>query len=287
MYPEQQINMLKKKSLSTRELIWGIVSLVIGVIGLLGSLFLVGTQIIYRTKATPPPVPQEIKLTNFSPNSISVSFITAEPTVGSVAFATDKSMKDTSIAFDDRGENTSSILHHITLKNLKPGIPYFFRLISVGQQFDNEGNPYAFSTPTAPKIIPNPPFTIKGQSEKESLVYFSFPTSTSISVATDKNGQYLLTLNNALKKDLKSYYPVQKKETGSLLFTDGKNSWTQEIIIEDEMTITNRKPEEANSDAKSKALVQELPKPSPVNTSVNNVIEQILAILRKIFSKNA
>lgn len=287
MYPEQQINMLKKKSLSTRELIWGIVSLVIGVIGLLGSLFLVGTQIIYRTKATPPPVPQEIKLTNFSPNSISVSFITAEPTVGSVAFSTNVNMKDTQTAFDDRVEFTSSILHHITLKNLAPDTVYFFRLISGGQQFDNNGNSYAFSTPGSFKTPPGPPFIIKGQTDKEALIYFSFPDSTSISAPTDKNGRYLLTLNNTLKKDLKGFYPIQRKETGYLLINDGKVSLTKPIVVEDEMTVMEKEFEETSQDAKPKTLAQELPKPSPVKATANNVIEQILVIIRRLFSKNA
>jgi len=198
------------KNLSPKEKLWGISSIFIGLVGLLVSLVLVVKPVIFP-QASANNQPQAVRLSNFSENSVTVSWVTDEAVLASVSYADNNQLQSPQVAFDDRGKSIFSKLHHITLKNLKPAATYYFQLTSGKQEFNYQGQPYSASTLKHISFTPLPPNVFTDQLENEALVYFQSPDSTLISTITDVDGKYLL---------------VKDKE-GSFTFHDGQKTWTQ------------------------------------------------------------
>ena len=219
-----------EKNLNSKDRLWGISAILIGLAGLVSSLALVVRPVIFP-QAGVPNQPQAVRLSNFSENSITVSWVTNEPVIASVAYADNQRLANAQTAFDDRGENVFSRLHHITLKNLEPGANYYFQLVSGGQEFNYQGQPYSSRSPGHLASTPLPPVIFTDNLESEALVYFQYPDSTLISTVADTSGAYLLTLNNALTEDQTSYYPAVSSQNGSFTFHDGEKTWNQGAII--------------------------------------------------------
>jgi hypothetical protein len=184
-----------------------------------------------RITASVGSTPREIKLTNLSSNSLTVSWVTDEVVSGAISAGGQTYP-------DDRGASLATRLHHITLKDLRPNQKYTFELLANGQKFTNAGRPYVFTTTQQSVTAPPAPFYLKGQTTGESLVYFTFNDSLPISTVTDKDGRFLLTLSNALKKNRQDYYPVQKSEKGYLLLQTNQGSETREVVVDEALTFS-------------------------------------------------
>ncbi len=219
------------KDLNPKDRLWGILAILVGLAGLLASLVLVVRPVIFP-QAGALNQPQAIRLSNFSENSVTVSWVTEEPVIASVVYGDNERLAASQTAFDDRGETVSSRLHHLTLKNLAPDTNYYFQLVSGSQNFNFQNQPYSFRTPGHLATTPLPPVIFTDQLASEALVYFQFPDSTLISTVTDNNGRYLLVLNNVLVENQTSYYPASLavEQTGSFTFHDGEKSWSQGAI---------------------------------------------------------
>lgn len=254
---------------------WGAITF--GFLGLLVSLALVSGNIQTRSQASPSFLPTEIKLANVTENSASVSWLTEKATVGSVVYSLNLDLNAEMTVGDDRGITTVSTLHQITLKNLKPGTNYYFQLISGDRAYDNGGKPYVLRTIQHTGVTPTAPFIIRGKLETEGLVYFSFNDSLPVSAFSDPSGRFLLTINNAVKKDLSGYYPVQKGEKGFLFFQLADDFWQQEVVVGEEMVIVPQK---------TAAVVKETPiLPLPEPAARPSLFQKIKNFFLNLFNK--
>lgn len=251
---------MEKRASLTNHLLLGWLGIFFGLIGLIASLTLVLRSSGLRIRALPEETPQEVRLTNLTENSVTVSWLTAAPTLASVVYSSRPDLSSALTGFDERGADVRSTLHFVTLTNLQPNTAYYFRLISGGGSFDNQSKPYTFTTAPHISLTPAPPFVIKGKAGREALVYFSFNDSTSLATLADENGNYLLTLNNALTKNLQNYYPVQKREKGYLLINDGQSQTGREVVVEEEMTLLSQAEQEDLANLPPN-LTGQLPKP--------------------------
>ena len=211
----------------------GLVAMVGGSLGFLSLLSLLVTQPT-RTgvSASLGATPREIKLTNLTANSATLSWVTDEAVVCAVKILAGDTFAD------DRGPTTASTLHHVTLKQLRPNQSYRFQLISRGQIFQNQDQAYVLTTAQQSAAPPAAPFYLKGRSSDPSLIYFTFNDSLPLSTLSDDQGAFLLTLSNALKKDRQNYYPAQKGEKGYLLFQTNQNQQTRELVVEEALTLS-------------------------------------------------
>jgi len=274
--------MMSVSNLSKRNLIVGLVALGIGILGLFGSFFLVLRQVDFSGQSAPGEVPQQVKLTNLTENSASISWVTNDSVSGAVVYGLRPDLESNISTYDDRGGNITSNLHHVTLKNLKPGSAYYFRLVSGSASFDNQSKPYVFSTPQHSSLTPLPPAIVKGKTAKEALVYFSFRNSLPVSTLSDEKGFFLVTINNALNNDQSNFHSVQNGERGYLLFQSAKDSETREVVIGGEETLVEETPTAALPVEKPKALESELPAPAavkPASSFVQNIINYFQQIL--------
>lgn len=198
-------------------MLYKVIVLILLIIGLLVGLYLVSQQTNLFPKATPLVSPQEVKISNLSDNSFTVSWITPDkPTIGFISYG-QSNLTETASDDRDSGGPKPRTTHHITLKNLVPQTSYFFKISSAGQTFDNNGK--AYQVTTAPTTSDTPPLpqpifgkvkTADNQPPQEAVVYVEIGEGTFLSSYTRADGNWLVTLNNARIKDLSTYLNPQE-----------------------------------------------------------------------------
>lgn len=170
--------------------------------GLLVSVYLLGQRTGFFGRADISAVPKDIRISNISDNSFTISWITDKPVNGFVSFGTSDELGE--IANDDRDVTSPKPrrTHHVTLKKLNPATTYFYKI--------NSGNLTKQTTAPTTKDTPSLPEPIFGKvsPSSEAIIYSTIGNSTLLSSYTRDDGNFLITLNNARTKDLNSYVEV-------------------------------------------------------------------------------
>lgn len=193
----------------------GILFIIIG-ISITSYLVKTGTSLIGI--ATPSNNPKNIRITNVSTISFSVSYTTSDAVIGVVSFGTSKNLSQTALDDRDQKSGTPGLYktHHITIKNLKPNTKYFFSITSGPDTFLNNDSPFEIETAD---ITPNNPPSQKPMSgtivlpeedKSEALIYVTTPGSQTLSTITKNNGSYILPLNSMLTANLSSYVKLDE-----------------------------------------------------------------------------
>jgi hypothetical protein len=128
---------------------------ILGLIILFGALgagvFFIGSGPgIFSPRATPQTTPKNVKITNVTDTTFTVSFITDEATAGFVRYGTSATSLNNREG-DDRDQLSGNVsnytTHHITLRNLQANTTYYFTIgTGASGQFDNDGKPYSVKT---------------------------------------------------------------------------------------------------------------------------------------------
>lgn len=178
------------------------------------TLFSLRDRITITSRAGPDTVPHNIEITNVSDESISISFITTQPTKGYISFnQTDGS---TDLILDDRDKSSGNAKeyssHLITVNRLAPETEYSFKLIVNGKEYLNNGNPFIVKTLrklNTPPPSQNPIFgkilRPDGSIANDALVVLKVQNAGTISVLTNDNGEYLVP-TNSLRNSNQEYF---------------------------------------------------------------------------------
>ena len=209
----------------------GMLLIVVG-IGL--TSFLVDKGVIFIGRASPATNPQNVRITNITDNSFTVSYNTDAQVIGSLTYGKDQNLGQT--ALDDRDQQTESLVNHkihsITVRNLSSATKYFFSITSGQDKFLNNGVP--FETVTGVNVA-NPPSEQKpivgkvvmpdGNTPSEGIIYITTDNSQVISSLLRGDGTYLIPLNSVRGQDLASYLDFSTvKSLKMLIFGDGLSS---------------------------------------------------------------
>lgn len=211
--------------------IWGIVIVGLLITGISAGLYLTKNPITFFSQAD-TSTPSEIKISNISDNSFTVSWITQKPMVGYVNYG-EKLLKNNQ--YDDRDSDgiKSRLTHHVTLKKLKPSTMYYYNIEMAGKIYTNNEIPAVNTAPTTstPPAVPFPVYgkVIKknGQNATDVLVYFKTEKGILLSSYVDVHGNWLITLNNARVRDLSTYLNPNNDIPFNIDFQaslEGKNS---------------------------------------------------------------
>lgn len=202
-----------------------ILGLVIILSGLV-SLIAIGTKSQNPSiKAVSSLVPQEVKITNLSDTGFTVSFLTQDKVSGFLAFGKTPSLGQT--AFDDRdegGKPKNYLTHHLTLSGLVASSVYYFKIVSGGKNFDNNGSYYMVALGPAISSLPpkvEPAYgTVLGKNDvpaEGSIVYLSLGEALPLSTLVKPSGNWLISLSQARTADLKNYFLPAPEETEEIL----------------------------------------------------------------------
>lgn len=186
---------------------------------------LVKNGVLFITKASPSQIPEDIRITNISDNSFTVSYATEENVTGSINFGKDINFGQ--VGLDERDQKTGSLtphkIHHITVKNITPKTSYFFEIISGEDHYSNNKNP--FKVTTGALIESNPPaqepligniLLPNGSKPTEVMVYLTLKDSQDISTLAKDDGSFILPLNSLRRSDLSSYLNLDKNNVINL-----------------------------------------------------------------------
>ncbi|MBI2268365.1 MAG: fibronectin type III domain-containing protein [Candidatus Blackburnbacteria bacterium] len=215
----------------TKKKWFGLVGFFILLAGLPAGAYLVSQRTGLFTQASPEETPKEIKITNISDNSFTVSFITPDKAVvGYVGYGETEKLGSSSSDDRDSSRQTPRFTHHITVKNLDPATKYYFKIGSGKSVYDNGGTSYVVTTaPTTndPPAVADPAYgkikTATGIAPLEALVYLTAAGGTPLSSYTRETGNWLITLNNARTADLSRYVQIKENSLINISVQAGKD----------------------------------------------------------------
>jgi hypothetical protein len=179
------------------------------------TTFLVNQGVLFKSNASLTDQPQNVRITNITDGSFSVSYETESKVIGSLNYGEDQKLGKSSL--DDRDQQTGNLtsynIHNITVRNLSPQKKYFFSITSGQETFINSDQP--FEVTTGPKLSESPPnqdpisgkiLLSDGNSPKEAIVYVTADNSQVISTLVKSDGSYILPLNSLRTNDFATYY---------------------------------------------------------------------------------
>jgi hypothetical protein len=190
-----------------------VVSLVAGVL-----LFSQGTG-VFAPRATPQTTPKQVRITNVTDSSFTVSFYTDEATSGYVLYGTSESSVKKNRASDDRfqlsGDSSAQFnLNHVTVRGLEQATTYHYLLGTNGATFDNNGKPFTITTgkrtgaPSAARTIHGSLSTEAGAPADGAVVYVALEGAGPLSSLVRSSGSWAIPLSNARKTDGSGYAEI-------------------------------------------------------------------------------
>lgn len=198
---------MKKKTKTLPTLI-GVLILTVGVAA---GLVLVERESLFRLEAELAPVPKDVRISNVSDTTATISWITTRQTQGFIVWGQNSNdLKRTATS----STGPDSFVHAVNLENLTPSSAYFIKINSGGEEYDNNGLAWAFTT--GPKLTNTPPsniisgslLTSSGAPTQEAIIYTTVGGSSLVSTLTSNNGTWLIPISTARTQDLSSYIDV-------------------------------------------------------------------------------
>ena len=186
-----------------------VLSLAVGVIAVQSKLFL-------RLGATQQATPQNVRIADISTNSFSVSWTTENQFTGFVKYGEGQN----SLSQTQPEQATAPGFTHLAkITNLKSQTPYYFKINSGGNEYDNNG--IVWQTQTAPEnaspkkttLVSGSVLTAASAPAKDALVYVSFGENV-FSSQTSQNGSFIIPVNANLDESTVLEISVQAGPDG-------------------------------------------------------------------------
>ncbi len=213
--------------------------LLVLIAGVFVTSFLVKTGVIVIGNASPSEVPQDVRITNVSDTSFSVSYKTDARVIGTISFGSDKNLGK--VGIDDRDQATGTVnpytIHYITIKNLSQNTAYFFSIQSGGTTYLHDNTPFQITTAQVIQAAPlnQPPIIGKavqndGSPPAEGIVYLKAPSSQPLSAILKNDGSYIIPIQTLRSDNLAAYASLSPKTVLDLLIVADKGNTTVSLF---------------------------------------------------------
>lgn len=200
------------------------------IIGITATSYLVKSGTITTSQAGPLETPKDLKITNVSDSSFTVSYSTEADVIGSVNFGEDKNLG--SVAFDERDQKAGTVIphkiHSITVNNVTPETQYFFSIASGESIYLNSTEPFDVTTASTLAIQPAGQRFLKGKvalptgaNVNEGIVYTTAEDAQVISAMISEDGSYVLPLGTMRTNNLSSYFNFDDDTVIKILVENG------------------------------------------------------------------
>ena len=189
-------------------------ALIILSISLAFGVILVQSKNIFRLGADETMAPKDVRISNITDNSFTVSWTSTKDLAGFIAWGKSQSSLE-NIEGDEIGE--SGYVHSVSIQGLNPSSTYYFKINSGGVDFDNNGVPWKVDLPqkisnqTSIKPISGVVLTATGDPASKVLVYLNIGGANLLSTVTSDNGSWIITLSDLRSSDLSSPYSLDEK----------------------------------------------------------------------------
>lgn len=192
------------------------IALFLLIIGIVAGILLVKNNQIFRLGASSDLAPQDVRFSNISDISFTVSWTTNKATAGVIKWGKSAASLDQPV--NDELPNPGFI-HSATVKPLLPETAYYFEIYTGSQENNNNGVPWQVTTgptlgqPANSNIISGTVLTSTGEPVKNSLVYLTVGGGSLLSTTTSQNGSWLVPISSARSKDLATLTTIGDSQT--------------------------------------------------------------------------
>lgn len=189
-----------------------IIALLFLIAGVAAGVLSVQTEQVDEISASGNPTPKNVRVSNISGFSASISWTTDAKTNGFVVWDDDEALGRKTV--NQNGNKGHA--HHLAINDLNPSRKYYFEIISAGKRSDNNGIPWQFKTgPTLPapkssRFASGKVLSTTGHPVENALVYLSVGGSSLLSTTTGEGGSWLIPISNARDTNLTSYKTINK-----------------------------------------------------------------------------
>lgn len=186
------------------------------VLGVAAGVFLVRSQVFFRLGASGEYAPKDVRISNISDTSLTISWTTDKETSSFVKWGESATSLDKT-ELDELGEQ--SFIHTLTLRGLKPQTTYYFKINSGGGDFDISGIPWQATTgptleiPAKTDLISGTVLTGSGAKASNVLVYVSVSGGSLLSTVTSQNGSWVVPISIVRTQDLTNYLTIDEKNS--------------------------------------------------------------------------
>lgn len=207
-----------------------IITLAIG-----ATSYLVGQTTFLTGRASPTSNPQNVRITNISDTSVSISYTTEGFILGTLNFGKDTNLGQTVIDEKDNDQIKEHKIHSFTINNLSPSTKYFFAITSAEQIYLNNGVPYEVTTGPTLKSTGNVGFIVgkvvapDGKNPNEAEVFATSEGVSPLSANVKKDGTYTISLEKLRKEDLSAFATLKGSSLIKLLVVSDSGSSTVTI----------------------------------------------------------
>lgn len=196
-------------------------------IGLVTVSILLRSDLLLLTNASPAYTPKQIRISNQTDTSFTISYITDEKVLGSLSYG--EGVDRGKVALDDRDQQSGTPkqynVHHITLRNLKPETTYYYTILSSDKVFQDEGKkPFSIKTlstitqqPSRQAPIVGSAAYPDGSTDDSVMVFLVTDSAQMLSTLTKPNGSFVLPLNALRTSDFGSYLAFKDSSIIKLL----------------------------------------------------------------------
>lgn len=217
-----------KKIFNKRTLI--ILGTIIVLIGIPLTTFVLKNQTIIKSRASNSEEPKDIRITNVSDKSFTITYQTDTPITGSISYGRDKRLGQSELEDVDmeKGSFSPKKIHSMSLRKLTPATKYYLTITSGSKTFLHNNAPFEVATGTdissssaMQTIIKGKIILPDGNAPSEALVYLNAENSQTLSSTTAKNGQFSFSLKELRTNNLSSYFNVNENTVFKIVATNG------------------------------------------------------------------
>lgn len=183
--------------------------------GTFAGVFFLGRSQVFRIGANPTATPKDVRISNLSDTSATVTWTTGGQTTDFLSWGTSQSVG----SIENESQTGQKFFNHsITLSGLKASTNYFYKINSEGTSFDNNGVPWQFTT--GPALSPNQNsmpisgsvITASSQPSIRAIVYVTV-NGYLLSTPTSDSGGFVFQLAQVRTSDLSSYATIDPART--------------------------------------------------------------------------
>lgn len=178
------------------------------VLGIVGGLSVMKKGTAFFSRASKDVSPQDVKITNITDTSFTVSWVTQKEAVGyiEVEEANQKTHLDIRDGPDNLGKYTT---HYVEVKNLDAEKKYSFTIYSEGKEFKDEGRSYSVTTanmvpgePVKANLASGKVVTSADEPAGGAIVYVNISGISPLSALVTDKGNWVIPLARAYSEDL-------------------------------------------------------------------------------------
>lgn len=192
-----------------------IIGLFILTVSLALGVSLISYRQVFKIGASGETSPKDVRVSNISDSSFIISWTTDKATTGAVKYG----LKESSLGNIEKEEvEIENFTHLSKLAGLKANTPYFFKVISGGKDYDNNGVLWQVKTgpslaePKQNIIVSGNVLTPTGNPAMNAIVYISIGGNL-LSTLTSQNGSWLIPISYARSTNLSSYVEINPATT--------------------------------------------------------------------------